>query len=134
MNVNKTFLAGRLTRNPELRYLPNKTPVCEFGLAVNRTFKGKDGEQQQEVDYFDVTAWGKQAEAINTYFVKGKPIFVEGRLRHSTWDDKQGGGKRSKLTVVMENFQFIGGNDATREGSAPKQVTPPPADDDIPFA
>jgi single-strand DNA-binding protein len=93
-----------------MKYLPSQTAVVEFGVACNRKFKKADGSDGEEVTFVDCTSFGKQAEVINQYFTKGKPIFIEGRLRYDTWDDKQGGGKRSKITVVIENFQFVGGN------------------------
>ena len=110
-SYNRVLLMGNLTRDPALRYTPSQQPVCEFGVACNRKFKTANGEDREEVTFVDVTAWGKQAEVINQYMNKGKPIFIEGRLKYDTWEDKQGGGKRSKLTVVVENFQFIGSRD-----------------------
>src|SRR2546423_12574010 len=110
-NFNKVILLGNLTRDPQLKYLPSQTPVAEFGLAVNRKFRTQAGEDREEVTFVDVSAFGKQAELINQYFTKGKPIFIEGRLKYDQWEDKQGGGKRSKLSVVMEGFQFVGGRD-----------------------
>jgi len=111
-SFNKVILMGNLTRDPQLRYLAqNNTAVADFGIAVNRKFKAASGEDREEVTFIDVTAWGKTAELINQYFTKGKPIFIEGRLKLDQWEDKQGGGKRSKLSVVIENFQFVGGRD-----------------------
>jgi single-strand DNA-binding protein len=110
-SFNKVFLMGNLTRDPQLKYLPNQTAVVEFGIACNRRWKGPNGEDREEVTFVDITAFGKQAEVINQYCQKGKPIFIEGRLKYDQWEDKQGGGKRSKITVVIENFQFIGGRD-----------------------
>jgi len=110
-SFNKVILLGNLTRSPQLKYLPSQTAVVEFGLAMNRKFKTKDGADKEEVTFVDCTAFGKTGEVINQYFAKGKPIFVEGRLKYDQWEDKQGGGKRSKLTVVVENFQFVGGRD-----------------------
>jgi single-strand DNA-binding protein len=110
-SFNKVLLMGNLTRDPQLRYTPAQQAVADFGVACNRKFKTAQGEDREEVTFIDVTAWGKTAEIINQYFTKGKPIFIEGRLKYDQWEDKQGGGKRSKLTVVIENFQFIGGRD-----------------------
>ena len=110
-SFNKVILMGNLTRDPQLKYLPSQTAVAEFGLACNRKFRTQSGEDREEVTFVDCTAFAKQAELINQYFTKGKPIFIEGRLKYDSWDDKQGGGKRSKITVVIENFQFIGGRD-----------------------
>src|SRR4051812_4343391 len=110
-SFNKVLLMGNLTRDVQLKYLPSQTAVAEFGLACNRKFRTANGEDREEVTFVDVTAFGKQAEVLNQYMTKGKPIFIEGRLKFDSWEDKQGGGKRSKLTVVIENFQFVGGRD-----------------------
>jgi single-strand DNA-binding protein len=108
-SFNKVILLGNLTRDPQLRYLPSQMAVCDFGLAVNRKFKTAQGEEREEVTFVDCTAFGKQAEVLNQYCQKGKGLFIDGRLKFDSWEDKQGGGKRSKLSVVIENFQFIGG-------------------------
>lgn len=110
-SYNRVLLMGNLTRDPQLKYLPSQTAVVEFGVACNRKFRTAQGEDREEVTFVDVSAFGKQAEVINQYMTKGKPIFIEGRLKYDTWEDKQGGGKRHKLTVVIENFQFVGGRD-----------------------
>lgn len=110
-SLNKVLLMGNLTRDPQIKYLANQTAVAEFGLACNRKWRTPAGEEKEDVAFVDCTAFGKQAETLNTYCTKGKPLFVEGRLKFDTWDDKNGGGKRSKLTVVVENFQFLGGRD-----------------------
>jgi single-strand DNA-binding protein len=110
-SFNKVLLMGNLTRDPQLKYLPSQTAVAEFGLACNRKFRTANGEDREEVTFVDITAFGKQAEVINQYMTKGKPIFIEGRLKYDQWEDKNGGGKRSKLTVVVDNFQFVGGRD-----------------------
>ncbi len=110
-SFNKVILMGNLTRDPQLKYLPSQTPVADFGLAMNRRFKGQNGEDREEVTFVDCSAFSKTAELINQYFTKGKPIFIEGRLKYDSWEDKQGGGKRSRLLVVVENFQFVGGRD-----------------------
>jgi single-strand DNA-binding protein len=116
-SYNKVILMGNLTRDPQLRYLPSQTPVVDFGLACNRKYKTQSGEEKEEVLFVDCSAFGRTAEVINQYFTKGKPIFVEGRLRFEQWEDKQGGGKRSKISVSIDNFQFIGGRDGG--GAAP---------------
>ena len=110
-SFNKVMLMGNLTRDPQLKHLPSQTAVCEIGLACNRKFRTSNGEDREEVLFIDCTAFGRQAEVINQYCQKGKPIFIEGRLKLDTWEDRQGGGKRSKHTVVIDNFQFIGGRD-----------------------
>jgi len=110
-SFNRVLLLGNLTRDPQLKYLPSQMAVVEFGVACNRKFRTAAGEDREEVTFVDVSAFGKQAEVLNQYMTKGKPIFIEGRLKFDSWEDKQGGGKRSKLTVVVENFQFIGSRD-----------------------
>src|SRR2546421_13112482 len=108
-SFNKVMLMGNLARDPQLKYLPSQTAVAEFGIACNRKFRTAQGEDREEVTFVEVHAFGKQAEVLNQYMTKGKPLFIEGRLKLDQWEDKQGGGKRSKMTVVVENFSFIGG-------------------------
>jgi single-strand DNA-binding protein len=110
-SFNQVILLGNLTRDPQLKYLPSQTPVAEFGLACNRKFKGPNGEDREDVTFVECAAFGKQAEVIHQYVTKGRPIFIQGRLKFDSWEDKQGGGKRSKLSVVVEQFQFIGSRD-----------------------
>src|SRR4051812_35199891 len=110
-SFNKVILMGNLTRDPQLKYLPSQMAVVEFGLAMNRKFRTQAGEDREEVTFVDCSAFGKTGELINQYFTKGKPIFIQGRLKYDSWDDKNGGGKRAKLTVGNENFQVIGGKD-----------------------
>jgi single-strand DNA-binding protein len=116
-SVNRVTLVGNLTRDPQLKYLPSQTPVAEFGLAMNRRFKTATGEDREEVCFVDCSAFGRPAEIINQYCQKGKLIFIEGRLKFDTWEDKQGGGKRSKLSVVVENFQFLGAREGGTAGA-----------------
>jgi single-strand DNA-binding protein len=116
-SVNRVILVGNLTRDPQLKYLPSQTPVAEFGLAMNRRFKTATGEDREEVCFVDCSAFGRPAEIINQYCQKGKLIFIEGRLKFDTWEDKQGGGKRSKLSVVVENFQFLGAREGGTAGA-----------------
>ena len=106
-NLNKVFLIGNLTRDPELRYTPSGTAVASFGIAVNRTWTGQSGEKKEEVCFVDINMFGRRAEVINEYFSKGNPIFIEGRLQFNQWETKDG-QKRNTLRVVAENFQFIG--------------------------
>jgi single-strand DNA-binding protein len=126
---NKVILCGNLTRDPQLKQLPSNTQLAEFGLAINRRFKTSTGEDREEVCFVDCTAFGKQAEVIAQYCQKGKALLVEGRLKYETWDDKRGLGNRSKLSVVVENFQFIGGKlDELGQGqqqAAPRQQQRP---------
>src|SRR3954463_9254463 len=105
---NRVTLIGNLTRDPQVKRLPSNTTVADFGLAMNRRYRTQTGEEKEDVCFVYCAAFGKQAEVIGQYCRKGKQLFVEGRLKYDTWDDKSGGGKRSKLSVVVENFQFIG--------------------------
>lgn len=119
-NLNKVLLMGNLTRDPELKFLPSGTPVCELGLAINRRWNDQQtGEKKEQTCFVDLTAYGRQAETLNQYMKKGRPLFVEGRLDYAAWETPEG-QKRSKLRVVVENFQFIGGrDDAAGGGGAP---------------
>ena len=105
-NLNRVLLMGNLTRDPELRHLPSNTAVVRLGLAVNRRWRNQQGEQQEETTFVDCEAFGRQAEVINQYLRKGRPIFIEGRLRLDQWQDKDG-NNRSKMKVIVENFQFV---------------------------
>ena len=107
-NFNKVLLMGNLTRDPQLSYLPSQTAVVDFGLAVNRRWKSREGEDRAETCFVDCRAFGRLAENINKYLSKGRPLFVEGRLTFDTWT-AQDGTKRSKHRVTVENFQFLGG-------------------------
>jgi single-strand DNA-binding protein len=156
--VNKVFLIGNLTRDPELRVTPKGTAVCQFGLAVNRQYKDESGATRDETAFIDIEAWGKQGELVSKYLQKGSLAFIEGRLRFDSWEDKQSGQKRNKLKVVLENVQFLsrgGGAPAAAPGaepaaaaaddspaeppSPPARAGRPPAeaagkvDDDVPF-
>jgi len=110
-NLNKVMLIGNLTRDPEVRYTPKGTAVTDLGLAVNRNYTTETGEKREETTFVDITLWGRQAEVVGQYMKKGRPIYIEGRLQMDTWQDKQTGQNRSKLKVVGENFQFLGGRD-----------------------
>ncbi len=110
-NLNKVQLMGNITRDPEVRYTPKGTAVTDISLAINRTFSGDDGERREETTFVDITFWGRQAEVIGEYMKKGRPIYVEGRLQLDSWEDKTTGQQRSRLKVVGENFQFLGGRD-----------------------
>lgn len=142
-NFNKVFLMGNLTRDPQLSYLPSETAVVEFGLAVNRRWTGKDGTKKEETCFVDCRAYGRQAENINKYLSKGRPLLVEGRLSFDSWT-AQDGTKRSKHRVTVENFQFLGSapgaadksNTGDGDVSYDKSNTQAPTDkvtDDIPF-
>jgi single-strand DNA-binding protein len=106
--LNKVFLIGNLTRDPELRVTPKGTAICQFGLAVNRQFKDESGQTRDETTFVDIEAWGKQGELVSKYLTKGSPAMVEGRLKLDQWEDKTSGQKRSKLKIVLDNVQFLG--------------------------
>jgi single-strand DNA-binding protein len=110
MNYNKVILAGNFTRDPQLSYMPNQKAVVEFGLAVNRKWKGQDGEEHQEVCFVDCIAFGKTGENISKYLDKGDPLFIEGELKFDQWT-AQDGTKRSKHKINIRNFQFLGSAD-----------------------
>jgi single-strand DNA-binding protein len=145
-NLNKVFLIGRLTRDPQLRYTPSGLAVADIGLAVNRFRRGQEGQPpQEEVCYLDITVWGKQAENATEYISKGSQVFIEGFLRLDTWDDKKTGEKRSKLKIVAERVQYLDSRGARPAGTggqkgAPGKPGPEPGEepqegpgDDIPF-
>ena len=112
-NFNRVILMGNLTRDPELRHLPSNLAVCSFGLAVNDRYKDKQtNEWVEKPNFIDCEAFGRSAELIQQYVSKGRPIFIEGKLRFDQWDDKATGQKRSKLKVIVDTFQFMGGRDA----------------------
>jgi len=109
-NFNKVILVGNLTRDPEVKYTTGGSAVAEIGLAVNRTwFDQKANEKREETTFVDVTLWGRQAEVAGEYLSKGRSVLIEGRLQLDQWEDKQSGQKRSKLRVVCENMQMLGG-------------------------
>jgi len=123
-SFNKVLLMGNLTRDPELRYIPSGTAVAKFGLAVNRDYVDRQsGDKKESVCFVDITVWGKQAETCNQYLTKGRPVFIEGRLEFSSWETKEG-DKRTKLEVVAERVQFLGGRKV--EGGDPGDAGPPP--------
>lgn len=137
-SFNKVILAGNLTRDPELQHLPKGTAVTKLGMAVNRTWRTESGEQKEEVTFVDVQFFGKPAETIAQHCHKGSSLLIEGRLRLDQWEDKQTNQKRSKLNVVGETFQFLGGKkDGASEprpaGATTGKPQSPIADDDVPF-
>src|SRR5579872_3044844 len=115
-SLNKVMLIGNLTRDPEIKYTPKGTAIADIGLAVNRNYTTESGEKREEVTFIDVTLWGRRAEIVGEYCKKGRPLFVEGRLTLDQWDDKQTGQKRSKLKVIGDNIQLLGGREGGGEG------------------
>lgn len=124
-SFNKVILVGNLTRDPELRYTPKGMAIAKIGLAVNRVWRNEAGETKEDVTFVDVDAFGRQAETLAQYMKKGSPLLVEGRLKLDQWDDKQTGQKRSKLGVVVEGFQFLGGGNRAESGSEPRRASAP---------
>ena len=105
-NLNKVFLIGNLTRDPELRYVPSGTAVASFGMAINRTYTTQSGERKEETCFVRITVWGRQAETCNQFLSRGSLVFVEGRLIYRTWETN--GQKRSTLEVRADRVQFLG--------------------------
>ncbi len=143
-SLNRVYLMGNLTRDPEVRYTPSGTAVGDLGLAVNETYRNKAGETVESTVFVDVEVWARQAETCAEYLYKGSPVLVEGRLKLDQWENQQG-EKRSKLRVRADRVQFLGAPKRTGEqADTPRNATPsskpPPApagpendDDDIPF-
>ena len=149
-SLNKVLLMGNLTRDPEVKYLPSGTSVCDLGLAVNERYKdSQSGEWKEKATFIDVTVWGRSAENAGKYLSKGRPVLIEGRLQLDQWDGPQG-EKRSKLKVVAESVQFLSGGrseggsyDSSAEAperpsssaapSAPAQAAPMDDEEDLPF-
>lgn len=154
-SFNKVILAGNLTMDPEVMYLPTGTPVANFSIAVNRKWKTEGGEAKEEVSYFQVVAFGKTAETIGQYLKKGKPILIEGRLKQERWEDKTDGRTRQAVKVHLESFTFLnaappkgergdeGDHAPSERAPAPStrvkspretvDAAPPMEDDDVPF-
>ncbi|HEY4258183.1 MAG TPA: single-stranded DNA-binding protein [Candidatus Udaeobacter sp.] len=150
-SFNKVILLGNLTRDPEVRYTPKGSAVCDLGIAVNRVYTTDSGERREEVTFVDVVLWARLAEIAGEYLKKGRPVFIEGRLQMDTWDDKQTGQKRTKLRVVGESMQLLGGRppgtggaaeaaSEDRQAAGAKTSAPPkpsapaaPDEDEIPF-
>ncbi len=128
-SLNKVFLIGNLTRDPDLRYTPSGVAVATLGLAVNRKYRGQDDEWKEDTCFVDVVVWRETAERCSEYLSKGKPIFVEGRLNFRSWETDDG-QKRSKLDVVAERVQFLGGRPDSSDSGVSNEDE---ADNDIPF-
>jgi single-strand DNA-binding protein len=123
-SFNQVTLMGNLCRSPELRYLPSNQPVVEWGMATNRKWKDQSGQEREEVCFVDCTAFGRTGEVVNQYCTRGDLLFVQGRLKYKTWEDKQGGGKRSKLSVVVDTVQLM---PRREQGQHPADDEQPPA-------
>lgn len=130
---NKVILMGNLTRDPETRTTPNGQSVTSFALAVNRTWRNQAGENQESVSYIDCVAWGKPGEIIAQYLGKGRALLVSGRLDQRSWEDKESGQKRSKVEVVVEDFNFVDSRGTEASGGASPSGRAPAAkkNDDV---
>lgn len=144
--IAQVTILGNLTRDPELKYTPKGTAVCQVGVAVNTSFQGQDGQKVEKVSFIDCVLWKGAAETLAKYLTKGSPVFLTGRLEQETWEDKQTGDKKSRLKVQVQEFRFVGGK---REGDGEGQPARPPSrpaarpsasddgppleDDDVPF-
>ena len=139
-NLNRIFLMGNLTKDPELKFTPQGTAVCTFSLAVNRTYKGADGEQKKEVSFFNIVVWGKQGENCSKYLAKGRPVHIEGRLVIRSYDNKEG-QKRYITEIVAVGVQFLGsgggerqtGNSSPAGGDEYQGSGPGEGADEVPF-
>ena len=155
-SLNKVLLIGNLTRDPDVKMLSSGRPVCNFGLALNRSYKDGEGNRKEEVTFVDVECYGPRAEAVGRFFTKGRSIFVEGRLKLDQWESKEG-EKRSAIRVVLDNFEFVDSkqdsagmgerqpsaniatkSDTTTVSSPPDTSSPnvkpdPDLDEDVPF-
>ena len=115
---SKAIITGNLTRDPELRTTPNGATVCGFSVAVNRVYRDSNGEQKEDVSFIDCSAWGKLGEMINQYAKKGTGVLVSGRLDQRSWEDKTTGQKRSRVEIVVEDFNFTGSGTRGDGGSS----------------
>lgn len=140
-SLNKVMLIGNITRDPELRYTPQNTAVCQFSVATNRTWTGSDGNQQEQAEFTTVVAWGKLAEIANQILTKGRKVYVEGRLQTRSWETKEG-DKRKTTEVIAEQLLALdgkpgAGGDEDRdfsypeEGAAPKTKKKKPTEDEL---
>ncbi len=146
-DLNKVMIAGNLTRDPEARVLPSGTALCKLGLAANRRYRDKGGEQKEETLFINATCWGKTAEYVRDHFKKGRPVMIEGRLKMNEWDDKATGQKRSTIEISAERVMALdwedraggsggGGSSGASRGGSRSSSAPsdePLPEDDIPF-
>lgn len=109
---SKAIIAGNVTRDPEMRATPSGAQACNFTIAVNRVFRGNDGNQQEQTSFIDCVAWGKSGETISQYVKKGSGLIVSGRIEQRSWEDKTSGQRRSRTEVIVDDFSFVGGGDS----------------------
>ena len=129
---SKAIITGNLTRDPELRTTPNGSSVCSFSVAVNRVYRDASGEQKEDVSLIDCSAWGKLGEMIGQYAKKGSGVLVSGRLDQRSWEDKNTGQKRSRVEVVVEDFNFIGANSRDNSGSTNFEANDTASSENVP--
>ena len=127
MYLNKAFLFGNLTRDPELKSLPSGIKVVSFGLATNRTWKDKNGVKQESTTFHNIVSFGKQAEIMAQYLKKGRGVFIEGRIETRSWDDKNDGSKKYRTEIIVDNFQFGPGGERNEGGFQKKSEEAPAA-------
>ena len=137
-SINKVMIIGNLTADPLMKFTPNGAAVTTFSIAVNKKWTDTSGNKQERVQYINCEAWNKPAEAINQYVTKGQPLYVEGKLRTETWDDKETGQKKSRVIIKVSEFQFIASKPRDEQGSAPQRQAPVTrkqtiSDDELPF-
>jgi single-strand DNA-binding protein len=141
-DMNKVYLVGRLTRDPELRYLPSGTALCKLGLAVSRNYRTREGERREDTTFLNVSVWEKQAEFIGENLQKGRPVLIEGSLQSNEWEDKNTGQKRTMIEVRAQRVQPLdwddrGGSGQRSSGGGGRQQSQgdeePVPEDDIPF-
>ena len=137
MNINKVTIAGHLGRDPEMKFTGKGTAICNLNVAVTRRWRTDQGEQKEETTWAGCTAFGKTAEVIGQYFKKGSAIYIDGRLKNDSWEDKATGKKQTKTGVVVESFQFVGGAKdrpaATEQPKVPSAPATTTDEDSVPF-
>ncbi len=132
---SKAIVAGNVTRDPEMRATPSGAQACNFTIAVNRVFRGSDGEQQEQTSFIDCVAWGRSGETISQYVKRGSGLIVSGRIEQRSWEDKTSGQRRSRTEIVVDDFSFVGGGDGAGRSAggsrASKASAPAPVEDEI---
>lgn len=142
---SKAIVAGNVTRDPEMRATPSGAQACNFTIAVNRVFRGNDGNQQEQTSFIDCVAWGRSGETIAQYVKKGSALIVSGRIEQRSWEDKTSGQRRSRTEIIVDDFSFVGGGDgggrsgggasaprAAAKSSAPAETSDEVVPDDMP--
>lgn len=133
MSLNVTIIQGNLTRDPELKYTPSGSPCADISVAVNEKWKDKDGQLKEEVSYFPVVVWGKQAESVAQYLKKGSSVLVQGRLKQDRWEDKETQAKRNAIKVIADRVVFLGGKGSAEVPAEGSEAPSKPKDEENPF-